>query len=161
MIKSYNIVELRAAFFDKAYESFLLMDKDLFILDVSKDFLRTVQIQKSNVEISEDFSNCLAVQYNKIQKHGLMHNLLTNAIKYRLSDIKCTIEFKTELIQGRTMLSVRENGLGFDLNSDKNEILSFFKRIHTHVEGFVYREINCVLKWGVLRSRVNQMKELL
>ncbi|MEN7549936.1 ATP-binding protein [Rapidithrix thailandica] len=93
------------------------------------------QISESVVEIHADFSECPFIHYNPIQLHSVLYNLTINAIKYRHPEKQAFVKVNTCISQGKTLLIVKDNGLGFDEIKDKAKLFRLFKRVHSHVEG--------------------------
>jgi signal transduction histidine kinase len=61
--------------------------------------------------------------------------MLTNAIKYRKRAVTPHIRVKTILAQEYICLAFSDNGLGIDLEKNKEKIFGMYKRFHVHVEG--------------------------
>ncbi len=86
-------------------------------------------IDTEKLEIQELFSIKSYVQ-------SIIHNLLSNAIKYKSQKRNPVICIKTSLADGFTCLSVKDNGLGIDLNNiDIYKVFGLYQRMHDHVEG--------------------------
>ncbi|MBX9851972.1 MAG: GHKL domain-containing protein [Cytophagaceae bacterium] len=66
---------------------------------------------------------------------SIIYNLLSNAIKYRSPQRNPIVEFKTEMSHDCLCLLIKDNGLGIDLQRNKQKLFSIFKRFHDHVEG--------------------------
>ena len=93
------------------------------------------QLETANATIRKDFSKCTEIEYPLQHLKSVMQNLLTNAIKYKSPDKPLEIEIKTEIKNGRTVLIVKDNGLGFEAEKHKDKMMNPFTRLHTHVEG--------------------------
>ena len=93
------------------------------------------EIVQSRTIIKEDFARAPDINYNVIQLESILQNLVSNAIKFRNPNRKPVILIKTALVKERLVLSVKDNGLGFEQTTDPNKIFGLFKRMHTHVEG--------------------------
>ncbi|SNR71149.1 PAS domain S-box-containing protein [Maribacter sedimenticola] len=92
------------------------------------------EIIEGRTIIKEDFSSCPSIEYNPVQLESILQNLMSNALKYRHHNRKLSIRISTKKVNGKTILTFKDNGLGFDQNlADK--IFLLFKRMHTHVEG--------------------------
>lgn len=63
---------------------------------------------------------------------SILLNFLTNAIKYRSSDRKLVIELKAKTELNRVTLTVRDNGLGIDLQTNRDKIFGMYKTFHTN-----------------------------
>lgn len=97
--------------------------------------IHTHEIIKSRVIFKEDYSKCDTINYNPIQFESVLHNLITNAIKYRHPKRKPQISIKTEVVKGQKIMTIKDNGIGFDGTIAPDKIFGLFKRMHTHVEG--------------------------
>lgn len=93
------------------------------------------QIQKSNAEITVDFSSAPEIYSVLSYVHNILFNLLDNAIRYRSPDRILKIRIETSVEDDFVCLSVTDNGLGIDLTKQGNKIFGFYKRFHSHVEG--------------------------
>lgn len=93
------------------------------------------ELELTEAQIIEDFSACPTVAYPPLHLKSIMQNLLTNAVKYRDPKKPLKIELRTTKRQGRTCLSVKDNGMGFDASKYTEKIFGLFQRLHTRVEG--------------------------
>jgi PAS domain S-box-containing protein len=67
---------------------------------------------------------------------SITYNLLSNAIKYRDTEKPLKIDITTIRTDDHTLLlSVKDNGLGFDYAKNKEKLFGIFKRFHNHVDG--------------------------
>ena len=61
---------------------------------------------------------------------------MANAIKYRHPDRAPVIVFEASKVRGQTFrFVVSDNGLGFDMASNKNNLFGIFKRFHPKIDG--------------------------
>lgn len=68
--------------------------------------------------------------------HSIFHNLISNAIKYRSDARPLQIEVASHVeLHGDTVLTVRDNGLGFDQQRVGNELFQLYRRFHTGPAG--------------------------
>lgn len=93
------------------------------------------EIQDTQAEIIEDFSDISTLQTVKPYIDSILINLISNAIKYRDTKRNPCIKIKTEIQAEYVCLSVSDNGLGIDMEANKKNIFNLYKRFHTHVEG--------------------------
>lgn len=94
------------------------------------------QIEKADAEIVTDFSEVTQLVYPQTILYSIIHNLLTNAIKFRSLRRKLLIEIKTEKIDADTCcFSIRDNGTGMDMKVVSDRVFMIFKRFHKDVEG--------------------------
>jgi signal transduction histidine kinase len=93
------------------------------------------QIQESKAKIEVDFSQIDTIQSVSPYVESILYNLLSNAIKYRNPKKVPIIKVKTEVQADYVVLSVADNGLGIDLETNKGKIFTLYRRFHDHVEG--------------------------
>jgi two-component system, sensor histidine kinase and response regulator len=72
--------------------------------------------------------------YAKKNLRSILHNLITNAIKYRSPERKAEVKIQTYRRHQATVLSVSDNGLGLS-EEHQAKMFTMFKRFHSHVEG--------------------------
>jgi signal transduction histidine kinase len=66
---------------------------------------------------------------------SILYNLFSNSIKYRHPDRDCEIKLETTLHDNTFTFTVKDNGVGIDLETYKDKIFGLYKRFHQHVEG--------------------------
>lgn len=93
------------------------------------------EIISSRTIIKEDFTRTPSILYNQIQVESIMQNLISNAVKYKHQNRKPVIFIKTKLVKGKTVMTIKDNGIGFDQSTPPEKIFGLFKRMHTHVNG--------------------------
>ena len=100
------------------------LDKVLNILvdDIHKNKITIVN------KIDEDFT----VNFNKSYLESILLNLTSNAIKYSDSNKEAYIEYTQELVDGYSVLVVKDNGIGIDLEKHKEEVFGLYKTFHTN-----------------------------
>ncbi|RDV15941.1 GAF domain-containing protein [Pontibacter diazotrophicus] len=123
------IVELEKASLSKDPEEIDFFD----VVEAAKMDLHKL-IVESNAKIKVVSADRLLVGLSKKNLKSVIQNLLSNAIKYRSPDRKLEVTVRMEEVEGRTHLTVEDNGLG--IPSDKQDkVFTMFKRFHDHVEG--------------------------
>ena len=94
----------------------------------------TLDIKESNAVINEDFELTEA-NFDKEHLKSIMHNLLSNALKYRSPNRSLVINVGTKKVGNNFHFYMEDNGLGMDLEKHKEKLFGMFSRIHDHVEG--------------------------
>jgi signal transduction histidine kinase len=61
--------------------------------------------------------------------------MLTNAIKYRRPNVTPQICVTTTEVENYVCLAFTDNGMGIDLEKNKEKLFGMYKRFHIHVEG--------------------------
>lgn len=103
------------------------------VLEKTKEII-TAQIMETGARITSDFSKAPQIEYNRNYLESIFLNLLTNAIKYRDPGRIPEINFKTDIINGRLMFSIKDNGLGIDLARHGRKLFGLHKTFHRHSE---------------------------
>jgi signal transduction histidine kinase len=67
--------------------------------------------------------------------HSILYNLISNALKYRSEERKSVIEITSSEDAEYYYVEVKDNGLGIDLDRDKDNLFKLYKRFHHHTEG--------------------------
>ena len=80
-------------------------------------------------KVIADFSEAPEISYFTAHIHSLFSNLLTNAIKYRREDIPLVIQVSSKREMDYTVLTIKDNGTGIDLEKNLNLLFQPFKRL--------------------------------
>ncbi|MEL6251815.1 MAG: PAS domain-containing protein [Bacteroidota bacterium] len=101
------------------------------VLNRTLDIL-SMDITQTGSIIEPDFNDWKHISYVPAYLDSIFQNLISNAIKYRHPDRKPHIKLKTYFDKGKPVLSIRDNGLGIDLNLHKDKIFGMFQTFHEH-----------------------------
>jgi signal transduction histidine kinase len=93
------------------------------------------EIYTHHVAFRNDFSKCEIIYSVKPMIHSILYNLISNSIKYRSLDQPSVVEVSAEEHDDHFTLIVKDNGLGIDLISHKDDVFKLYRRFHRHVEG--------------------------
>jgi signal transduction histidine kinase len=93
------------------------------------------EILETNASIQASFDAAPIILSVKPYVDSILFNLISNAIKYRNPDKVPVIDLKTEPAGDFICLTVSDNGLGFDVDQQRRNIFTLYKRFHFHVEG--------------------------
>jgi signal transduction histidine kinase len=103
------------------------------IEDVKKILHR--EIEDHDIKITQDLDISESLYSVRPMIHSILFNLISNGIKYRSMDRVPEIHIKSRHTASHFILSVRDNGLGIDLNRFKDNLFKLYKRFHFHTEG--------------------------
>lgn len=93
------------------------------------------EIRSSDALLSADFSKVPVLRFSKKNIRSLLHNLISNSLKYHSPHRKPVIKVETEETEdGWILLTVEDNGLGI-AEEEKEKIFDMYTRLHAHVEG--------------------------
>ncbi len=93
------------------------------------------QIEACDAKIQVDLPHFDTLYYNKVNLHSVLYNLISNGIKYRREDTTPKVKIQSFENKGYLGLTISDNGLGMDLEANKEMLFGLFKRFHDHVEG--------------------------
>lgn len=114
-----------------------LIKETLVPLNLREEVLRAIKsVQPTlhqidgeiSLKINEDYSVYAFPSY----LDSILHNLLTNAIKYRSPDRPLKIKVEAGKRDRFTYLSISDNGLGIDLKKNRLKIFGMYKTFHEH-----------------------------
>ena len=91
------------------------------------------QLEACGAQLTIDFG-VPSLAYTRKNLRSILYNLLSNAIKYRSLGRVPQITIRTYQREGRTLLTVCDNGLGLT-EQQRQGMFVMFKRFHNHVEG--------------------------
>lgn len=89
-------------------------------------------IHKNKINIIDKIDKNFTVNFNKSYLESILLNLTSNAIKYSDRNKEAFIEYTQEVIDGYSVLVVKDNGIGIDLEKHKDEVFGLYKTFHTN-----------------------------
>jgi PAS domain S-box-containing protein len=92
------------------------------------------QIIESKAVITTDFSKAPDIVYPKIYLESIMLNLISNALKYKSPERAPEVNITSDDIDGETILTVQDNGLGIDMSRHSKNLFGLRKTFHRHAE---------------------------
>jgi hypothetical protein len=92
--------------------------------------------------------------------HSILYNLVSNGIKYRSLDRPAEIHIKAHETIEHVIFTVKDNGLGIDLASHKENLFKLYKRFHYHTEGKGLGLYLVKLQCDALGARIEVESEL-
>jgi light-regulated signal transduction histidine kinase (bacteriophytochrome) len=100
--------------------------------DLSKSLAQALATLNSRIEENDadiQFNKLPTVAGDELQLAQVFQNLLSNALKYRRRDLSPKIVISAEQQQKEWLVSVTDNGIGFD-QQYAHRIFGLFKRLH-------------------------------
>ncbi|HKR03752.1 MAG TPA: ATP-binding protein, partial [Bacteroidia bacterium] len=88
------------------------------------------EIIQSKAFITSDFQNPEGMVTVKSYLYSIMYNLLSNAIKYRSPEVPLIIHLQTRQDKDFICLSVKDNGMGIDMEKNGDKIFGLYNRFH-------------------------------
>jgi PAS domain S-box-containing protein len=113
------------------------IDVKLEINDISKKVQSIcqgldIEIEKLKAEIIVHCEEAPEIRFPSKYLKSILHNLISNALKYHSPNRSPRIEIKTEKFNDNIVLSIKDNGLGIDLDRHQNNVFKIGKVFHKH-----------------------------
>jgi len=93
------------------------------------------KIAETQAVIETDFSQAGTCFSIPAYIDSIFYNLISNGIKYRSTDRAPRITIRSEVKNRKLLLTITDNGVGIDLEKQKNKIFNLYQRFHHHIEG--------------------------
>ncbi len=114
------------------YEDIMELDLEKVISEVLVE--NEVLVKQHAAKITSKFSVSKVI-YSSHALKSIIYNLISNAIKYRVPDVDPIIEVGSYMNDSDTIIYVKDNGMGIDLNQYGDKIFRLFTRIHDTEQG--------------------------
>ncbi|MFC4094362.1 sensor histidine kinase [Euzebyella saccharophila] len=101
---------------------------------VRGDFSESV-LDNDNFKILYDLKEWDTIIFSKYYMKSIIHNLLSNAIRFRNKEVDSYVKFRTSYEKGKRVLYVEDNGLGIDLRRHKHNVFRLYRRFHRDISG--------------------------
>ena len=92
-----------------------------------------ISIHKPIIKINFEEVNTLYI--NKAYLESILLNLMTNSLKYKSEERKLKINISTTTIDNTTTIVFNDNGIGIDLERNKDKVFGLYQRFHNHADG--------------------------
>lgn len=93
------------------------------------------EMEEPRIELISDFDACSHIYSIKPMVSSILYNLISNAIRYRSGERTPVIQVTSKENDDFYLLEVEDNGLGIDLNQNRDNLFKLYKRFHFHTEG--------------------------
>jgi signal transduction histidine kinase len=114
-------------------------DQYLELVELAGEWQQGISLLQDSLtgqeEIASNFEALPQIITVRAMLQSTFYNLLSNAIKFRSPERKLKVVATSRLIDGKAIIEVADNGLGFDTRLHKEKMFKLYKRFHTHVEG--------------------------
>jgi signal transduction histidine kinase len=92
-------------------------------------------IKEANASIVMDFTKVSSLMFVPTYFENIIYNLISNAIKYRHPDKALVIRITSFEESNYIGMRVSDNGMGIDMEKNKDKIFGLYKRFHFHKDG--------------------------
>ncbi|QKJ64441.1 PAS domain-containing sensor histidine kinase [Flavobacterium sp. M31R6] len=116
-------------------DSTSIQNEELQIRDIFKNILNQLHIQLESIkpQLNIIYGNVVKINTNKAYFESIFINLLTNSLKYRSKNRDLVIDIIIAEEENDTIkILFRDNGIGIDLERNKNKIFGLYQRFHDY-----------------------------
>ena len=108
--------------------------QSIALIDVVNRVADNLQLaaNENKVQLRIDVPAQLKVHAVAAYLESIVHNLLSNGIKYRAHDGDAYVELKAETRDGNAVITVSDNGLGIDLVDKARTLFQPYRTFHRH-----------------------------
>ena len=104
-------------------------------IDLNEIVVKTIAALSSDLSqiphsFQLDFSNPFMIHADQAYADSIMLNLISNAIKYRKSDFPLEIIISAKKLNDESIIYVKDNGKGIDLDKYGEKVFGMFKTFH-------------------------------
>ncbi|MFA6262112.1 MAG: PAS domain S-box protein [Bacteroidia bacterium] len=92
-------------------------------------------IQNEEVTFITDFDASNEMLSIRSYLYSIFYNLISNSIKYRKKDLAPVIQISSAIRNKTLVLVFKDNGMGINLDKNKDQVFGMYKRFHSHTEG--------------------------
>ena len=92
------------------------------------------EVKAANAIINLDL-NVNEIYYSRKIMNSILQNLLTNALKYKSQNKQCIIDISTWVENNFIVLSVKDNGIGINLERYQNKLFGLYQRFTDSAPG--------------------------
>lgn len=114
-------------------------DQYLEMVDLSTEWKQSISLLQDSLtgheEVVANFDALPQLITVRAMLQSTFYNLLSNAIKFRSPERNLRVVATSRISDGKAIIEVMDNGLGFDTRLHKEKMFKLYKRFHTHVEG--------------------------
>lgn len=93
------------------------------------------ELEQNQVCVYRDFTCPEYILGIKGYVHSIFFNLISNAIKYRHPERNLEIHIKALFSDGQLVVTLKDNGLGINLDKQRHKVFGLYRRFHPHIEG--------------------------
>ncbi len=111
--------------------------EQVYLPQVAAEVVQSLQhlLDLNKAEVKLDLSDEDVLWANRAYVYSILHNLVSNAIKYKSVQRDLLIEVISVKQRNGLRLEVRDNGSGMDLEKVRPKLFQLYKRFHSGPEG--------------------------
>lgn len=114
----------------------LLEKKEVRFAEILQKVMNNLHLtlQENEAEVYYEFSDLPHIDYIPSYLESIFQNLISNALKYKHPERKPVIDIFTTQENGKNILTIKDNGLGIDLEKYGHRLFNIYQTFHQHPE---------------------------
>jgi PAS domain S-box-containing protein len=124
-----NILQIQSQIAE--YKEVISMSK--LVADIESSI--KILLNNYHITIDIDFAAKDEITTIKSYLYSIFYNLISNSVKYRKLDEPLVISLRSKVVQDKLIITVKDNGLGFNYKQNAEKIFGLYKRFHPKIEG--------------------------
>lgn len=104
------------------------------IQEIKNDFTETL-LESDDFNVILNLEAWHKIRFSKLYLKSIVHNFISNSIKYRQTGISSYIEFESTYENNKKVLFVKDNGIGINLERHGDNLFKLYKRFHRNISG--------------------------
>ena len=105
------------------------------LIDQAKNDFSEILLDSKDFNVTVNLIGWQQILFSKLYLHSILHNLISNAIKYRRAEVLSYIHIETTFEDHKKVLLIKDNGVGINLEKHGENIFKLYKRFHRNVSG--------------------------
>ncbi|WP_431136601.1 sensor histidine kinase [Psychroserpens mesophilus] len=129
---TYTIIDLNEIISIKSKSTISQINEHINIYDCTKKIIKSLEleIQQKDISIHNAIREADAIKTNVSYFESILHNLISNSIKYSHPDRKSKIILQTVHTNDTIKILISDNGIGIDLEKYKNQLFEMYQTFH-------------------------------
>ena len=92
------------------------------------------EIRTNKIAIISNVSEDIEIQYNPAYLESILYNMISNAVRYCDKNRQSEVNITYSCEDGKKYITIRDNGIGIDLNRNGNKIFGMYKTFTDNVD---------------------------
>lgn len=102
-------------------------------LDNTLTILRN-EIRANKITVNSNITEKTEIHYNPAYLESILYNMISNAVRYCDKNRECEVDIIYSCEDGRSYLSISDNGIGIDLKRNGDKIFGMYKTFTDNVD---------------------------
>jgi CheY-like chemotaxis protein len=118
---------------ESSKQNSIVFSVEKYVKKAAKEFKQ--KLTETNAEISFAIDSTIKLNFPLSEFSIILFNLIENAIKFRDPARPLKILILASKIKNELILTIKDNGMGFDEKLAKGKLFSFYQKLNSNIEG--------------------------